>query len=86
MQTTAWKKVPVLNWNRSYDFCDASQGNEMLLQLSYEAVQGRQVARNLLNTNNFTMDSNSFMDLNRWMLFSRQFEVQKLKFEQSLKI
>ena len=34
-------------------------------------------ARNLLNTDNFTMDSNYFGDFNREMQFSRHFEVQK---------
>ena len=35
-------------------------------------------AKNLLNTNNFTMG------FNRQILFSRHFEVQKFKFEQNL--
>ena len=43
-------------------------------------------ARNLLNTYNFTIDSTYFVDFNREMLFSRQFEVQKGKFEQNIKI
>ena len=32
------------------------------------------------------MDSSYFVDFNRYMLFSRQFEVQKWKCEQNLKI
>ena len=32
------------------------------------------------------MDSNYFVDFNHWMPFSRQFEVQRWKFEQNLKI
>ena len=32
------------------------------------------------------MDSTYFVDFNRWMLFSRQSEIQKWKFEQNLKI
>ena len=32
------------------------------------------------------MDSNYFMDFNRHMLFSRQFEVKNWKFEQNLNI
>ena len=43
-------------------------------------------ARNLLNTYKFTIDSAYFVDFNRQMLFSRQSEVQKWKFEQNLKI
>ena len=40
--------------------------------------------QNLLNIDTFTMDSNYFVGLNRLMLFSRQYEIQKFKFEQNL--